>query len=95
MIKKLIAPVEVEKAKKYDNLQTVLKTLDRWLASDDRALAILEHIRLGTENGYLSTHTLINELKAIDQNKQEFKEYVKPPKNLQAADLRKVVSGND
>ena len=53
MIKNIVAPVEVEKAKKYDNLQIVLQTLDRWLAHDERALAILEHIRLGVENGYL------------------------------------------
>ena len=95
MIKNLIAPVEVEKAKKYDNLQTVLQSLDRWLANDEKALAILEHIRLGVENGYLSPHTLIAELKAIDKNNQEVKKYVKPPRDLQATDLRKVVSGND
>ena len=95
MIKNIIAPVEVEKAKKYDNLQIVLYTLDRWLANDERALVILEHIKLGAENGYLSPHTLINELKAIDKNNQEFKKYVKPPRDLQATDLRKVVSNND
>lgn len=82
MIKKLIAPVEVEKAKKYDNLKIVLQTLDRWLANDERALAILEHIRLGLEKGYLDPTRLRLEIDSIIRKEEMRRLYSSNMENL-------------
>lgn len=82
MIKNLIATVEVEKAKKYDNLQIVLQTLDKWLAHDERALAILEHIRLGTENGYLDPTQLRLQIDFIVRKEEMRRLYSSNMENL-------------